>query len=463
MSTVVGSRSQTPILFVLFLGVLLAALDIAILGPAIPAIREAFSLSERQVSWVFSVWVLANLVSVPIMSKMADRHGRKSIYLLDIALFAGGGVVVALAPSFAVLLIGRAMQGAAASGIFPVAGAVVGDAFEPEKRGRAFGILGSVFGVAFIIGPILAGIILTVGWRWLYLAFVPLALIVLLAGWRFLPGDYVRTEKPLDRMGLASLAGILLAAAYAISVLDTSQLLESLLGWRVINSLLLIAILLPFLIRSSRTAPDPVLRIELFRNRQVAIALLVAIGAGICEAAFIFFPTIAVLAYNVTMSEASFMLLPLMFAVAIGSPIAGRLLDKTGSKFIVLTSMVLLGLGMLGISTSPESRPVFYLASVLIGLGLAALLGSALSYILMHEAKREERATSQGVITLFISIGQLMSAAMVGAIAASDAIRLDGYRTAFAVIVVIIFLLTGSAFFLKNRSAERETVFGSEN
>ncbi|MDA1029419.1 MAG: MFS transporter, partial [Bacteroidetes bacterium] len=247
MLTVVGNKSQTPILFVLFLGVLLAALDIAILGPAIPALREAFGLGERQVSWVFSVWVLANLVSVPIMSKMADRHGRRTIYLLDIVLFAAGSLVVALAPSFAVLLVGRALQGSAASGIFPVAGAVIGDAFEPEKRGRAFGVLGSVFGVAFIIGPILAGMILLIGWRWLYLAFLPLALIVFLVGWRILPRKYDRTEKPLDKMGLGSLVGILLALAYAISVLDTSQLSQSLLSWRVINSMLVIALLIPLL------------------------------------------------------------------------------------------------------------------------------------------------------------------------------------------------------------------------
>jgi MFS family permease len=461
MSTVEGTKSQTPILFVLFLGVLMAALDIAILGPAIPAIRDAFSLGERQVSWVFSVWVLANLVSVPLMSKMADRYGRKVIYLFDIALFALGGVVVASASGFAVLLIGRGMQGAAASGIFPVAGAVIGDAFAPEKRGRAFGVLGSVFGVAFIIGPILAGMMLTIGWRWLYLGFFPIALFVIGIGWKILPGKYVRSEKPLDRVGLVSLAGILLAASYAISVLDTSQLGESLTSWRVINSILIIAILTPILIRSSRTAEDPVFRFELFQNRQVAIALLIAVGAGICEAAFIFFPTIAVLAYNVTMSEASFMLLPLMLAVAIGSPLAGRLLDKTGSKLIVLLSLTLLGLGMLGISTSPGSEPVFYLASVFIGLGLAGLLGSALSYILMHEAKKDERAVSQGVITLFISIGQLMSAAMVGAIAASSEFELDGYRTAFSVIVVITFILTGSAFFLKNKAEEKVTVFGS--
>ncbi|NQV72882.1 MFS transporter [bacterium] len=457
-----GTNKQTPILIVLFLGVLMAALDIAILGPAIPAIRDAFGLSERQVSWVFSVWVLANLVSVPIMSKMADRFGRKAIYIFDIALFAAGGVVVAAAPGFEVLLIGRAMQGAAASGIFPVAGAVIGDAFEPEKRGRAFGVLGSVFGVAFIIGPILAGTILMVGWRWLYLIFVPISLLVIGLGWFILPSQTQRTDKPVDKMGLVSLAGILLAAAYAISVLDTANLLESLLGWRVINSGIVILVLIPFFIRSAKHAVDPVIRIDLFRNRQVAIALLIAIGAGISEAAFIFFPTIARLAYQVTMSEASFMLLPLMISVAIGSPLAGRLLDKTGSKLVVLLSMVLLGLGMFGIATSPGAKPVFYVASVFIGLGLAGLLGSALSYILIHEAKKQERAVSQGAITLFISIGQLLSAAMVGAIAASSEIELEGYKTAFSVIVVITFGMTACAFFLKNKLDERETVFRDE-
>lgn len=437
----------------------MAALDIAILGPAIPAIRESFGLSERQVSWVFSVWVLANLVSVPIMSKLADKFGRKLIYMLDIALFSVGGLVVAFAPGFAVLLVGRALQGAAVSGIFPVAGAVIGDAFEPEKRGRAFGVLGSVFGVAFIIGPIFAGLMLNVGWRWLYVSFSPLGLVLLGLCWFFLPADTERSEKPLDVKGLLSLAGILLALSYAISVLDTANLLESLSEWRVINSILVIALLIPIFTMATKKAADPVFRVDLFKNRQVAVALLIAIGAGISEAAFIFFPTIAVLSFRVSLSEASYMLLPLMAAVAIGSPLAGRLLDRYGSKLIVLLSLIFLSLGMLGIATSPESKAVFYVASICIGLGLAGILGSALSYILIHEANKQERAISQGVITLFISIGQLLSAAMVGAIAASSEIELDGYRSAFAVIVVITFILIGFAFLLKNHSEEKETVF----
>ncbi|MBT6599213.1 MAG: MFS transporter, partial [Bacteroidetes Order II. Incertae sedis bacterium] len=114
-----GLKSHGPVLAVLFLGVLMAALDIAILGPAIPAIRDAFGLTEREVSWVFSIWVLANLVSVPITTKLADVYGRKPVYLTVIGLFALGGAIVAGSQSLVMLLAGRAVQGAAASGVFP--------------------------------------------------------------------------------------------------------------------------------------------------------------------------------------------------------------------------------------------------------------------------------------------------------------------------------------------------------
>ncbi len=458
-----GFKSHGPVLAVLFLGVLMAALDIAILGPAIPAIRDAFGLTEREVSWVFSIWVLANLVSVPITTKLADMYGRKPVYLTVIGLFALGGAIVAGSQSLVMLLAGRAVQGAAASGIFPVAGAVIGDAFEPEKRGRAFGVLGSVFGVAFIIGPILAGFILLIGWRWLYLLFVPVSILVIILGWRILPSTKAKENTPLDLLGLTTLAAILLALSYGLSVLDTGDLWASLFGGRVLLSILIVSALIPVFFWAERRAVDPVIRTDLFRNKQVSVTLLVAIGAGMNEAAFIFFPTIAVLAYGVTSSQASFMLLPLMLAVAIGSPIAGRILDRTGSKFIVLICNVMLGLGMLGIATSPSSKTVFYVSSVLIGLGLAGLMGSALSYILLHEARKQERAISQGVITLFISIGQLLAAATVGSIAASSNVELEGYQSAFLVLAVVTMLITGMSFRLKNRLLEKETVFGTNS
>jgi len=151
-----------------------------------------------------------------------------------------------------------------------------------------------------------------------------------------------------------------------------------------------------------------------------------------------------------------------MLSVAFVSPIAGRILDRVGSKAIVLASNAVLALGMIGMALSPESEAVFYLASILIGAGLAGLMGSALSYILIHEARSEERSVSQGIITLFISIGQLMAGAAVGATAASSSSELMGYRNAFLGIAVFTMLLTVASFLLKKRSAERIVVHGAD-
>lgn len=440
----------------------MAALDIAILGPAIPAIRGQFSLTEREVSWVFTAWVLANLVGVPIMSKLADRFGRKRMYLVVVSLFATGAMVVAIAPAFDVLLVGRSMQGFAVSGIFPVAGAFVGDTFPPERRGRAFGVLGSVFGVAFLIGPIFAGMMLMVGWRYLYLSFLPLAALILVLGVILLPRSKPSVARPFDVAGLLCLGGFLLPLAYGISLLNTSDFTASLTSPRVVLSILAVGIFLPLFILAERRADDPILRLDLFRNRQVRLACLLATGAGINEAAFIFFPTLAVLAYGVSTSEAAFMLIPLMLSVAIGSPIIGRILDVTGSRAVVIACNVLLVGGMSGVAWAPEIQAVFYASSVAIGLGLAGLMGSALSYILIHEATRTERTVSQGLITLFISLGQLMTGAAVGAIAASATDLLSGYASAFLGIALVSVIMTGAAARLKGRASEQAVVKATE-
>src|SRR5512141_1340701 len=163
-----SSDNKRQVLLVLFLGVLMGALDIAIVGPALPTLRATFAIDDRAAAWIFTTYVLFNLVSVPLMAKLSDAFGRRTIYVVDVALFALGSLIVSLSPSLPVLLAGRAVQGFGAGGIFPVASAVIGDTFPPEKRGSALGLIGAVFGVAFMIGPIVGGVLLKyASWHWL--------------------------------------------------------------------------------------------------------------------------------------------------------------------------------------------------------------------------------------------------------------------------------------------------------
>ncbi len=436
------------------MGVLMAALDIAVVGPALPAIGEHFGIDDRALPWVFNTFVLFNLMGVPFMSKLADIFGRRSIYLVDVCLFGVGSMLVATSPNFGVLLVGRAFQGLAASGIFPVASAVVGDIFPPEQRGRILGILGAVFGIAFIIGPLLGGILLLFGWQWLFAVNVPLALFVLVVGLRYLPKTESEQGRSFDGIGMILIGTVLGALAYGLNRLDTRELIESLTsihGWLPFS---IVVILLPIFLRRERVANDPVLRPGIFRNRQVLLAALIAGGAGMAEAAFIFFPALASESFGVSHSRASFMLLPMVVAVAIASPLAGRILDRVGSKWIVLSGSTLMTTGLLIVGMGRARRVLFYGGSVLMGAGLAALLGSALSYILLNEAKEKERTVSQGIITLFISIGQLTASAFIGAVAASGNGGAGGYRSAILIIAGIGVALTLLATGLKGRSEE---------
>ncbi|HEY8449174.1 MAG TPA: MFS transporter, partial [Bacillota bacterium] len=165
----------------------MGALDIAIVGPALPSIGRRFDVDARALAWVFTIYVLFNLIGTPLIARLSDQYGRRQLYVLSVGLFAAGSLLVAVTPTFSLLLVGRAVQGFGAGGVFPIATAVIGDTFPPEIRGRALGMLGAVFGLAFLVGPILGGVLLRYGWAWLFLINLPLAAGVIASSLRVLP------------------------------------------------------------------------------------------------------------------------------------------------------------------------------------------------------------------------------------------------------------------------------------
>lgn len=437
----------------LFLGTLLAALDIAMVGPSLPALAETFGLDERGTAWVFAAFVLANLAGLPISTGLSDRHGRRLIYLGGTALFALGTVVVVTAPGFEALLAGRVIQGFGASGLFPVAAAVVGDVYAPEQRGRAVGILGAVFGVAFLIGPILGGIMLAVAnWRWLFSLLLPLAAVVFWTGARVVPDTRADEPRPPDLLGTALLIATLVLIALGLSRADATALSVSLLDPTVGGLVLLGLLAAVGFVFVERRAEAPLVRPSLVARRPVQIACAMAVGAGLVEATFVFLPAYAVEAFGVTRSQASYLLLPLVLAMAVASPVAGRLLDRIGPAPIVGGGAALLAIGLGGVATA-QHLGAHVLGTIGIGLGLAGLLGSSLSYILLNEAGADERAVAQGLSTIALTVGQMAGAALVGAVAASAVGSVAGYRTAFGVVAAVMAVLVFLAFGLRRPKA----------
>ncbi|MEM0962282.1 MAG: MFS transporter [Bacteroidota bacterium] len=444
------------LLGVLFLGTLLAALDIAIVGPALPSLREAFALSERGVAWTFTAFVLANLVGLPVTSALADRIGRRRVYLSCIATFALGTVIVALSPTFDVLLAGRVVQGLGASGIFPVATAVIGDTYPPERRGRAVGLLGSVFGVAFLIGPALGGIVLALAsWRWLFALSLPLAAVVFVLTARKLPESKAAEPRPFDAAGTVVLAVLLASLVMGLSGLDASALGASLARVQVWGPLLLVLVLIPVLAAVERRAPAPLLRPGLVARRPVQVACALAVGAGAVEATFVLLSDYTVVAFGVGESAASYLLLPLVAGVALGAPVAGRMLDRVGPRRVVSVATVLIVAGMSAVAVAP-TLGLHIASTVVLGLGLSGVLGSSLSYLLLAEAGADERAVAQGFSTIFLSVGQLAGAAFLAALAASAGDAEGGYRLGFGVVAGGSVLLVVAALLLPSPRASGE-------
>ncbi len=447
---------MNKVLALLFVGVLMGALDLAIVGPALPAMQEDFAMNTRQLSWLFNIYVLFQLVSTPLLAKMSDRYGRRSVYIFSISSFALGSLLLVLSPSVEYLMAGRALQGFGAGGIFPVAAAIIGDTFPVEKRGGALGLMGAVFGLAFLIGPILGGILLQWSWHWLFLINLPIAVVLVFFAWRMLPATGAPELKAFDWRGALSLSVALASLAVAVTNFDSSDPAASIRSVSVWPWLMLMVVLLPVFWRVEKSAEDPIIKPGFFSIGQIRLTMVIAAGIGTVESGSVFFPALAVAALGVTESMAAWLMVPSVVAMTIAAPLVGRILHKVGSRLIVQVGLFCVLVGVLMYAVLDLTTTLFIVGGIIMGFGLAGLLGAPLRHIMLTEAAPEDRAAAQGLLTVFLAVGQLMGAAIVGGVAASRGGGEVGYQASFTVLAALTGTILLVAFLLKSRAAEQK-------
>lgn len=456
-------RHRNRVLTLIFIGVFMGSLDIGIVGPALPAIQGQFGVGERLVSWIFAIYILFFMIGTPLMAKLSDIYGRRSIYVLDIFIFALGSVITITALNMEQLLIGRAIQGFGAGGIFPVASAFIGDTFPPEKRGGALGIIGSVWGLSGILGPIIGALLLPYGWQWLFIINIPIAAVIIVLSFLILPSSKGRKDVSFDWQGTIVFALMVGSLALGVNQIDTNNVMGSVESIYVWPFLVLAVLLLPLLVRVERKSQDPVIQIDLYQSLEVKLATSIAIGTGLCQIAIVFMPALAVIALSLSTSEASLMVIPLVLALGASAPIIGRLLDKFGTKIVMFAGTFILVIGLFSLSFFAGNFYLFIISGVVTGLGLGTVLGSPLRYIMLTESPPEKRASGQALINFNSSTGQLVGGALVGAVIGSQLDKLVGYQSAYILIAIIAIIMMLLTLGLKNRADQLETMKNNSN
>jgi MFS family permease len=196
-------------------------------------------------------------------------------------------------------------------------------------------------------------------------------------------------------------------------------------------------VLLPLFWRIEKRAADPIIRPSFFDARQIRFVMMIAAGLGSIECAQVFFPALGVAGLGVSASTAAWLMLPGVFVMMLVSPLAGKVVDKIGPTRVIQGSLMVVLVGLLVYSLADITYVTFIGGGMIVGVGVAALLGAPLRYIVLEEARAEDRAATQGLLNIFLAVGQLSGAAIVGAVATSAGGGTEGYQAAFAVLAAI--------------------------
>ena len=397
------------------------------------------------------------MIGSPVMAKFSDFYGRKKIFILDVVLFGIGSCLIAFSANIESIFLGRIIQGFGCGGIFPVGGAFIGDAFPLEERGKALGILGSVFGISAIGGPLVGAALIPYGWNWCFTINIPISIFIIVFALYILPDTENKRKLKIDYPGILILSLLSIFLAYGLNQIDSSNFISSLLSPKVLPFLLIFIILIPIFFRVEKRAEESIVAIHMLKNKEIRIACIETLAYGIIYSSAIFIPSLVILSMGLNDQLASLMLIPILGANAVAAPILGKILDSTGSRKIMMVGTILLTISLISIAVYPNNFLLFIIAGCLVGVGLVTIIGAPLRYIVLSEAKPTERGAGQAIVNMLSSAGQLIGGALIGGIIASFA-GIMGYKISLILASAVAFIAFLFTLKLKSRDEQIETM-----
>jgi MFS family permease len=406
----------------------LVAIDSTVIATAVPSIVDDLG-GFSSFPWLFSVYLLASAVTVPVYAKLADTIGRKPIMLWGIGLFLLGSILCGFAWDMPSLIVFRAIQGIGAGAVLPMAITMVGDIYTLEERARVQGYMASVWAIAAVVGPTLGGIFAQFDlWRGIFFVNIPLCL---LAGWMIWSRFREKVERTTHRIDYAG--AVLLTVSMTLLILGVLQGGTG-WAWDSVPSIAVLATggaLLVAFILVERRAAEPILPFWVLSRRLLLTTNLLGfcVGAaliGLTE----YVPTFLTVTTGTPPIVAGLALGALTLGWPVAATVAGRLYLRFGFRPTTILGGVVLVLGISGLAAATLAPSVWVVAAVCFVIG-AGFGFSAVTSLVAAQSSVDwnERGVVTGTQMFFRSIGQSLGAAILGAIANGVILGLGGDET----------------------------------
>ena len=419
------------VMIIYLAGIFMGAIDTGIVTPARTVIQSNLSVNEQTGIWMITIYTLSYAASIPIMGKLADKYGRKYIYLTSIFLFGLGSLFCGLSQdfgSFNLLLIARVVQALGGGGIVPVATAEFGTTFPEEKRGLALGLVGGVYGIANIFGASAGSAVLDIfgtnNWQFIFYINLPITVFILIAGFIALRNTKVPDTSKIDFSGIFTLTIMILSLLYSLKNLDFFDF-STITNKDVLPFLILFLVLIPLFIFIEKRAEDPVMNLSYFTNKDIVLTLIISTLTGVIIMGMIFVPQFCENSMKIATGSGGYFVIILGLFAGVGAPVSGKLIDKFGAKLILGFGFIISIVGSLFLAFFATNHPSLFsvvVSLILIGIGVGFTMGTPLNYMMLSHTKESESNSALATLSLVRSIGTAVAPAiMVGFIAHAGA------------------------------------------
>ncbi len=396
-------------------GVILATIDGSIVNVALPTIRVQLSTTLPVVQWV-SVAYLLTLASLTLgVGRWGDIAGKKRIYTTGFMVFTVASVLCGLAPSIGLLIAFRVIQALGAVMILSLGAAILTEAFPPQERGKALGLIGTFVSIGIITGPVVGGLLISVfDWRAIFFVNIPVGIVGTILAMRFVPSTPPPGARTFDVLGAVTMSAALLFIALGVT---SGQELGY--GSPVVLGLVAGGLgLAVVFVTIERRVSVPMVDLELLRNPLLTVSIISGFLVFISVSATFFlvpFYLEGVLGYDTRRTGLALGIAPLVLGMV--SPLAGSWSDRVGVRRITLTGLVVLMSSFLAFLTLTEDSTLAHFALVAIPMGLGiGMFQSPNNSAIMGSVPREYGGVAGGVLTLTRLLGQVSGIALLGSL-----------------------------------------------